>query len=389
MGWDSNNHILLTAPISIGDLTYATGISDLDVGSQLTSGSWNLWAKYKACNDTTHVGVLTDAQRKAANWGVKNIPIWSRLGYMVNFWYDISTQAPNVPSCGLQAEYWTLDRPSRWYRILDFDGYEATAQAPISAPSAFISLTGGVTLYCDLGAMGSGTLAYEDFSLGITGNTYFGYVLRKHEASPEVIYYITKPQDEPITSYFNTNITIPASSSTPLFNNTWEVFPYLTNQYAATLSTNQNVDGVFVALLDPILITIDQTKANYTLVFDPGRRPADNPSYYTNQDQGRNVNYVFSVTNNETDTNLTNVVVTITLYGADEQTVVATQTASPSTQGAVIAAGTTWDYSSYYRASSSTIAAGIKWVKVAVTSMTQSFESQAIRLPVIVDPLPI
>lgn len=375
MGWDSSSHILLTAPISIADLTYATGIASNDLGTQLSTGSWNKWAKYKGI-DSTEVGILTAAQRKNADWGLQYIPVWASktIGKMSNFWYEIDTSSTNQPDCGVSPEYWIIKKPAHKYRILDFDGYQSTAEAPISSPAAFISLAGGVTLYCNLGAMGGNTLSYQDFAYGGTDGTnmYFGYMLRQQGTS--TIYYITKSAK--ISAEWSTNLTIPSASASSIINKTWDIFPFLSNTAVTTLSSNMNQSGTFVALLDYTRIAINQPKADYTLTVLG--------AFYDVNTDARNVYYSFTVKNNEASYNLTNITVTITLYKEDGQTVVDTQTKSNTS----LAAGGTWSVDDYYRASSNSIAASIKWVRVVLTAMSQSFDQQGATVAVTLGPSP-
>ena len=237
-----------------------------------------------------------------------------------------------------------------------------------------MSLGGAVWLHCELGAQGNYTLKYEDFSFGVNGgagNTYFGYMLRK--VNTTTVYYITRSVT--ISTEWGTNISIPAASASPLLNNTWQVFPFLSNTAVTTLSTNQNQTGIFIALLDPVTIALNQVYADYTLNFIA--------AWYDTNTDPRNVYYSFILKNNETSYNLTNITVTINFLKQD-LSVVATQTQTKTS----LTSGSTWSVDDYYRASSNSIAASIKYVQVLVTAMDQSFVQQGETKQVTIGPSP-
>lgn len=129
MGW--SNHVM-TAPIGMGDISTAVGYSSLDLGTLITNGTINKWAKYKPQKVSgAPVGLLTDAQRRnGAGDG-------SRYGLSVNI---TGTEAGSLPDIH-NSTFSYVGRPtggitSEPYRMTDFikdfsstaAGYSDTAQ---------------------------------------------------------------------------------------------------------------------------------------------------------------------------------------------------------------------------------------------------------------------
>lgn len=104
-----------------------------DVVTFFTASVINKWARYKPQHHTSNAP-LTDTQRAEFNWGLTNIPIFTRIGYMFNFMLG-NTASPNVPSCGLQSEYFSYNRPKGTsaspYRVSDFVNYYVAAGPPV------------------------------------------------------------------------------------------------------------------------------------------------------------------------------------------------------------------------------------------------------------------
>lgn len=117
MGWNGN---LLTAPISIGDVSTACHYSSNDLGSCIKNGgdNINVMAKYKPVK--FNKPTLSAAERESVRYGMSAPP---------NF----------VPSTnnGTLPPAWTYNRPTagapnEWFRMLDFDGYDENAVQPVA-----------------------------------------------------------------------------------------------------------------------------------------------------------------------------------------------------------------------------------------------------------------
>ena len=59
----------MTAPVGMGDISAAVGNTSGDLGTLITSGTINKWARYKPIQHSA-VGFVTEVQRRAANFGI-------------------------------------------------------------------------------------------------------------------------------------------------------------------------------------------------------------------------------------------------------------------------------------------------------------------------------
>ena len=139
MPWDSTNGIM-TAPVGMGDISAAVGNTSGDLGTLITSGTINKWARYKPIQHSA-VGFVTEAQRRAANFG-------------------ISASEYSIPQLAAEPlNGWTYARPTTGYfRMADFvkmtdagvasttTGYTTREVAPCRGFAA-ASSTGQLTHY--------------------------------------------------------------------------------------------------------------------------------------------------------------------------------------------------------------------------------------------------
>lgn len=202
----SHNNGKIAAPVSMpADVAAILNIPGTDLASVCTSQNINMWAKYKPVK-YAEIGILTDAQRAYANYGIINIPSWGLVQHgtvvaMMNFWLQSYKIEDNAPDCGLVTDYWGYQRPTGGaqspYRLTDFVksttlGYyhEAEPQiAPIENPTLEISPAGQLSIDYKNGAQSDMTLKYSDLRLA-TGSQmslagyYFGVALiRKADVS--------------------------------------------------------------------------------------------------------------------------------------------------------------------------------------------------------------
>lgn len=89
---------VVTAPVSFGDVNRALGSSHTDLASLCTDAHIKYWAKFKPV-DYNKVAPLTDAERASVNYGLINIPTWSNINKMANFWLGLDTSSTNYPDC--------------------------------------------------------------------------------------------------------------------------------------------------------------------------------------------------------------------------------------------------------------------------------------------------
>lgn len=121
MGYSNN---IVSKPISMGDISSAVGYSSLDLGTLITRGIIKWWSKakpfqYSAIAFNEDDGVTTKtrvAARKEANQGFN-------LGTM----YQSASACLNAAiALGNNVFAWSYQRPTSYFRMLDFDGYDSS-----------------------------------------------------------------------------------------------------------------------------------------------------------------------------------------------------------------------------------------------------------------------
>lgn len=249
------NGVLVQAPVKQSDIQGALGVSSsVNKWSRLcTHNNINMWAKYKPINYNTPAN-LTVAQRKSANYGITNIPVWTGNGAvnkMGNFWFGVDTSDTNLPQCGkVLTGYWWYDSPkggaSSPYRALDFNNYKHDVVAPIGGctqSTIIISATGSLTI--PFSGNGSGQsdgytvplseLTGVGVSTGMFGNMYMSVMIRKVGTS---IYYVAS-RDSKWSDDNNTSVT---RSVTVAIGNalsgSCEVFPFLSTTKFESFTNN-------------------------------------------------------------------------------------------------------------------------------------------------------
>ena len=330
---NSNGRIFIT---TTGGVTYGVEIADLqqvlgrgvnDLGLLCSDQEWNTagtalqsidrinkWAKYRPIEKSNFLGILTDTQRRAENWGIGNIPIWTNktIPQMVKFWIGGSGSSGSTPpDCGIQSSYWTKVLPSTYYRLRDFaadvndKGYLHGAQDPIYPLVGELAIpsTKQLDVIYPRGAESAETILLSD--IGSFDDYYFGVIFANADFS--LIYIMTQTnkmgsdswtQDFTLHIPNATDYLVPTGTSA-----TWRVFPIFCNASFSTLTDVHSNPNPFttVALLDYTEEVISASGVNYTFI-----------SNYARRDSGsKEVSYLFEFTNNETDTGLTGVRVVV------------------------------------------------------------------------------
>lgn len=110
----------IEAPVGVWEVSKVLGIRSGDVGTVCTSTRINPWAKFKPVNHS-QLGVLTDAERAEAVYGMTKIPLFGNQTDMALFVRDGSP----APLTGAYSEYWEYELPpyNRPKRLTDFNGY--------------------------------------------------------------------------------------------------------------------------------------------------------------------------------------------------------------------------------------------------------------------------
>lgn len=132
-----SNGIVYT-PVNTDDVGSALGVASHDVATLCTHDKIKTWSKFKPVKVDTPA-TITDAQRKAVNYGIVNIPYFTLGANMASFMRG----AGAVPTNGAKTEYFVYDRPGAndWKRLDDFvkdstSGYWHEAEAPIFPPAS-------------------------------------------------------------------------------------------------------------------------------------------------------------------------------------------------------------------------------------------------------------
>ena len=99
--------------VSIADLQSVLSlVSYNDLGGIIDHANINKWAKFKP-TEHNYPTNTTDALRKAALYGMPNIPV-----------YTSASALTAALRTGITAgSHWPLVKPTTWYRLLDFNGY--------------------------------------------------------------------------------------------------------------------------------------------------------------------------------------------------------------------------------------------------------------------------
>lgn len=137
-----------TEGVSIGDIASALRASTGDLGTLCKSPLINKWAKYKPVNIDS-VAILTESQRSDVNYGMGNIPYYLRVATMLaDIKNNTFANAANIATLDLRFDAWIHIVPTTKYRVLDFDGYNSNAIAPIDRATGanFVRAADGKTV---------------------------------------------------------------------------------------------------------------------------------------------------------------------------------------------------------------------------------------------------
>lgn len=127
------NNGIVEKPIAMGDISSAVGFASLDLGTLITEGIINKWAKYKPVKSSIK-GEISDTDRANENYGL-TIQM-----------YNIDTNG--VPATMFADAFegntgWKYEAPrgkeyNEYFRMLDFDKYNRNAECPYFFENASI-----------------------------------------------------------------------------------------------------------------------------------------------------------------------------------------------------------------------------------------------------------
>lgn len=357
----------ITSPVSIYDVQQALGNSSPDLKTLCTDTNIKEWARYRPIEDDVtgnYVGILTEAQRAAVNYGITNIPSWTNtlLGHMMYFWFGVNRTSTNYPDCGLQVNYWTRVLPSTVGRLTDFvcaeypttKGYFHGAKPPIGnlvSTSLTITPDGHCTFQFSKNEEGVSeglTIRYEDLKLSNNNtmslaNMYFGVALYKSGLTNPFFHQTQSTQMTDFQSMGSSVIVEMTASQGNSLAGQVMVFPFISSELQSSLSDGTNISGNHIALMEPEQATLT---IKYAMI------EVSNFSVWRNAAQStRLVYYEFDLENTESDNSRTYSAV-ITFFRSDGVTVLTTKTVTGTVSaGGAIGVDGSHDMASYGGAS--------------------------------------
>lgn len=262
----------ISAPVTMpDDFSAVMGIAGTDLGDICMSPVTNMWAKWKAV-PYAQVETLPDSVRAAMNYGIINIPTWSNILKMANFWLGIDTTSTNAPDIGIKPIYWGYRTPaggaSEPYRLTDWSnaaktsGYYHEAEAPIGGSrntSYTIDSSGNLRILFQTGAEDARTIKLSELTYPTAGysiaNMYFGVIMKKQGSS--TIYAVTGHKFSEFTSL---GAYVDISGLDASYNGNWDIFPMASaDQISFTGSLSGYVNGKFIALNEKETVGIGAT----------------------------------------------------------------------------------------------------------------------------------
>lgn len=301
----SDNHII-HAPISINDVQKALSNSSCDLGTLISNSIVNKWAKWKPIK-VAKVIPLVSSDWVSANYGITDIPTWTRLSYASTFLFsDNRSSLSNIywPECdrskgSLSLEYWAHQKPTGGnagpYRLSDFDNYYRDAEAPIglmTQSSINIAPDGKLRISFGHGAISDYTLKLSELTWpGSTnypiGNMYFGVMMKQVTGGHSGGTYVATQNDGESditmsqTDQYGFWTDFSPSIVDAQFAGTWKVYPIISSvAIAETTSISQQDGNKFLAPL-PMhddAVTIGIQYAEIAITNAHGRRMTSSES---------------------------------------------------------------------------------------------------------------
>lgn len=246
---------IITTPVTMpADLSAVLGIAGTDLAAACQSGAVNKWAKNKPIR-FAKVAQLTAQNQIAANYGIADIPTWTRLDYMAIYLFSSdkgSLQSVYWPECdiakgNLSLDYWVYLQPqggaSQPFRLSDFEYYYHGAEEPIGEmPSATVEIQpiGTMRIVFKMGAQSNYTLKLSDLtwpgSSGYSiGNMYFGVLAKQQTGLGAGTTYaaIQKSGDTFIKMSETTGtgfwVEFPGSFVSANWEGTWNIYPIISS----------------------------------------------------------------------------------------------------------------------------------------------------------------
>lgn len=270
--------IIIPPPTMPYDFSAVFGISGTDLATNNTSQVINKWAKFKSV-PYARIETLPDATRASLNYGIINIPTWSNILKMANFWLGIDTTSTNAPDIGIKPIYWGYRTPeggaSEPYRLTDWSdengnyGYYHNAEQPVGGSlytEYTIESSGHLRINFHNGAQDIRTIKLNELTYPTAGysvgNMYFGVIMKKQGSS--TIYAVTGPQ---ISDLPNQGAYVDIYGLDSSYDGTWDIFPMASaDQISFTSNLSGYTNGKFIALNEKETVGIGATVVRIDVV---------------------------------------------------------------------------------------------------------------------------
>ena len=265
----------ITSPVSIHDVQCALSTTDNDLGTLCRKPLINKWAKFKPVK-VPKIQAINASDRVWCNYGIIDIPTWTRLSYMSIFLFSDSRGTLNSvywPECdiekgSLSLEYWEHQHPTGGvlspYRLTDFQNYFHNAEEPIGPMQdnvINIDPTGTLRVNFKIGAQSNYTLKLSDLtwpgsSNYSIGNMYFGVLMKQVTGSITNRTYVAtqKNGDGDITmsqaQQYGYWVDFSSTIVEAAFVGVWHIYPIISSiPIAETTSISQQDGFKFIAPL--------------------------------------------------------------------------------------------------------------------------------------------
>ena len=293
------------------DIAAILGIAGTDLATLCTSSAINKWAKYKPVR-YADMDVINDSQRTSANWGIDDIPSWTRLDYMAAFMFSSSRGSLSStywPQCDrnkgyLSSSYFNYLKPnggsSAPYRLSDFAkgadnilGYYHEAEAPFDelvVDTVYIGSNGYVSMVFGQGAMNDYTIKLSDLvfpgSSNISlGNMYFSVIMKKLNDYQHTNAYVCSQDVTLSQTSSGLYVRFYLTASQSWMAGTWQLYPIISD-YQFSFGTVGSTSGHFIAVIpDHKNISMQIRYAKLTIESSEGYRDMTTSRYvYINVD---------------------------------------------------------------------------------------------------------
>lgn len=249
-----HNNDVITAPVSISDVNSVLGHGSTDLGTLCLSDKINKWSFYKPV-DKKQLYKMSDSDYFSVDDGFA-IP---RFNSARNAWSAIVNDTAE----------WTYIKPSSYFRLADFDGYNHNAETwfniqLIGSSSVELGSTVHFTMNTNVSWLVNNFNTFKQY-INLSGGVLdFGFLLHDVSSSGDGVYYYKRCDVLDIsTDGKGLFIKLP-STTNELNTGTYKIVPVLTTD------TNHAVDSIYYPSKDeisyswyvlpcsPITITIDK-----------------------------------------------------------------------------------------------------------------------------------